>query len=109
MLRTFRHLWVWADPQVNRTVRRRPGGWKQRQFLRINHRPAHGSDWSYTDRSKMGRTPCGFGLPRRPGSMRQDACLIWTSLTVWYPAGIPQAGTLEVSWTVPARVFGSHV
>src|SRR5271163_4122974 len=41
--------------------------------------------------------------------MRQGACVIWTSLVVWYPAGFPQAGTLSVTWSVPARVFGSHV
>jgi hypothetical protein len=29
-----------------------------------------------------------------PCSMRQGACLIWTSLVIWYPAGLPQTGTL---------------
>jgi len=64
----------------------------------------------------MGERQCGtawlgavrfWGAETEPAAMRQGACLSWTELVVWYPAGIPQAGTLEISWTVPARVFGS--
>lgn len=36
---------------------------------------------------------CGFGLPRRPGSMRQDDALSCNWLVCVVPAGWPQNGT----------------
>ena len=47
--------------------------------------------------ASMGRTgqPNRFARqPLRDNRMRQGACMIWTMLVVWYPAGFPQAGTL---------------
>jgi hypothetical protein len=46
---------------------------------------------------------------RPTGGMRQGACVSWKLLVCWYPAGLPQTGTVSVTCVVPARVLGSQV
>jgi len=58
-------------------------------------------DGNFTDEDRARRRGLTLGnqdpdgsVETEPCSMRQGACVIWTSLVVWYPAGFPQAGTL---------------
>ncbi len=47
-------------------------------------------------------------LPRLPRSMRQGAFVSWT-LRVYDCGAWSQTACFSMTWTVPARVFGSHV
>jgi hypothetical protein len=69
----------------------------------LHQHPAHDTD-DERDHKPNHHQECGLSSGEAPrlaldgyslrGSMRQGACLIWTSLVIWYPAGLPQVGTL---------------